>query len=206
MSDPTFSETLAAAQRGDEAAFTSLFRDTQPTLLRYLRVMSRDDADDLAAETWVQVVRGLRSFEAEDAAAFRAWVLSIGRHRWLDLLRSRRRRHETSMADVPEQASPGDPVAFVHDLMSTEAALDLIRTLPRDQAEVVMLRYVGDLDVSRTAEVLGKQPGAVRVLAHRGLHRLRATLEAVPEQRGQRGRGHSQTSGDGHPGVSPDQV
>jgi RNA polymerase sigma-70 factor, ECF subfamily len=176
MTDTSFPTTLAAAQRGDESAFTALFRDTQPTLLRYLRVIARDDADDLAAETWVQVVRGLRSFHADDAAAFRAWVLAIGRHRWLDLLRSRRRHRETPVALVPEQATPVDPVEFVHDLMSTESALTLIRSLPRDQAEVVMLRYVADLDVSRTAEVLGKQPGAVRVLAHRGLHRLRDTL------------------------------
>ena len=184
MSEHSFPQTLAAAQHGDEFAFTQLFRATQPTLLRYLRLVARDDADDLAADTWVQVVRGLHTFSAEEPAAFRAWVLSIGRHRWLDHLRSRRRRHETSMAFVPEQPAPSDPSEFVYELMSTEAALDLIRTLPRDQAEVVMLRYVADLDVTRTAELLGKQPGAVRVLAHRGLHRLRASLSGVPGQRG----------------------
>jgi len=204
MTGIPFPRTLAAAQHGDEAAFTDLFRDTQPVLLRYLRVVARDDAEDLAAETWVQVVRGLRTFEAEEAAAFRAWVLSIARHRWLDLLRSRRRRHETPMASVPEQAAPVDPVEFVHELMSTEAALDLIRTLPREQAEVVMLRYVADLDVTRTAEILGKQPGAVRVLSHRGLHRLRAALDA----RGASGRRSTSdtSSSDGPAGAGPEPV
>src|SRR3954453_1749310 len=176
MSDDTFPDTLAAAQHGDEAAFTELFRATQPALLRYLRVVAQSDADDLAADTWVQVVRGLRSFSGDEPAAFRAWVLSIGRHRWLGHLRSRRRRHETAMASVPEQPGPVDPIEFVYELMSTETALDLIRTLPREQAEVLMLRYVADLDVTRTAELLGKKPGAVRVLSHRGLHRLRAAL------------------------------
>jgi RNA polymerase sigma-70 factor, ECF subfamily len=204
MSEHPFPQTLAAAQQGDEAAFTELFRDTQPTLLRYLRVVAQDDADDLAAETWVQVVRGLRSFSAEEPAAFRAWVLSIGRHRWLDHLRSRRRRHETAMAAVPEQAVPVDPVEFVHELMSTEAALDLIRTLPRDQAEVLMLRYVADLDVTRTAELLGKQPGAVRVLSHRGLHRLRAALGGVRGQTGARSDTASAATSDEAP--TEDQV
>lgn len=185
MSDEPFPQTLVAAQHGDEAAFTELFRATQPILLRYLRVLAKDEADDLAADTWVQVVRGLHAFVGDDPAAFRAWVLAIGRHRWLDLLRSRRRGHEQPMAFVPEQAAPSDPVEFVHELMSTEAALQLIRTLPREQAEVVMLRYVADLDVNRTAELLAKQPGAVRVLAHRGLHRLRAALSEMPGQRRQ---------------------
>ena len=40
------------------------------------------------------------------------------------------------------------------------------------EAEVIALRYIADLDVAATAEVLGKEPGAVRVLAHRGLKRL----------------------------------
>jgi RNA polymerase sigma-70 factor, ECF subfamily len=203
MSDAPFPQTLAAAKRGEESAFTELFRSTQPPLLRYLRVVARDEADDLAADTWVQVVRGLRSFTGDEPAAFRAWVLSIGRHRWLDLLRSRRRGREQPMAYVPEQAAPSDPVEFVHELMSTEAALQLIRTLPREQAEVIMLRYVADLDVTRTAEVLGKQPGAVRVLAHRGLHRLRAALNDVP---GQRGREASGSASEAPPGTASDQV
>ncbi|HET7310121.1 MAG TPA: RNA polymerase sigma factor [Mycobacteriales bacterium] len=203
MSDEQFPQTLAAAQDGDESAFTALFRATQPTLLRYLRVVARDEADDLAADTWVQVVRGLRSFSGDDPAAFRAWVLSIGRHRWLDLLRSRRRGREQPMAIVPEQAAPSDPIEFVHDLMTTEAAIQLIRTLPREQAEVVMLRYVADLDVNRTAEILGKQPGAVRVLSHRGLHRLRAALSNVP---GQRREEPSQPASDAPPSSAPDQV
>lgn len=203
MSEERFPETLAAAQHGDEAAFTDLFRATQPTLLRYLRVVARDECDDLAADTWVQVVRGLHSFSGDDPAAFRAWVLAIGRHRWLDLLRSRRRGREQPMAFVPEQAAPSDPVEFVHELMSTEAALQLIRTLPREQAEVVMLRYVADLDVNRTAEILGKQPGAVRVLSHRGLHRLRAALNDLP---GQRREETSESTSDLPPGAAPDQV
>jgi RNA polymerase sigma-70 factor, ECF subfamily len=202
MSDDTFPDRLAAAQHGDDAAFTELFRATQPTLLRYLRVVAQADADDLAADTWVQVVRGLRSFSGDEQAAFRAWVLSIARHRWLDHLRSRRRRHETVMASVPEQAAPADPVEFVYELMSTEAALDLIRTLPREQAEVVMLRYVADLDIARIAELLGKQPGAVRVLSHRGLNRLRAGLNAVPDQRS----AAAESASEGQPGVAEDQV
>src|SRR5262249_52672813 len=56
----------------------------------------------------------------------------------------------------------------------TERALALIRTLPPDQAEAVMLRVVVGLDVAATARVLGKRPGAVRIAAMRGLRRLAA--------------------------------
>jgi RNA polymerase sigma-70 factor (ECF subfamily) len=65
----------------------------------------------------------------------------------------------------------------VEEMFSTEAALELIKTLPRDQAEAVLLRHVAGLDVARAAEVLGKRPGAVRVAAHRGLRRLSGMLD-----------------------------
>jgi RNA polymerase sigma-70 factor (ECF subfamily) len=56
--------------------------------------------------------------------------------------------------------------------MGTEEALRLVRALPPEQAEVVVLRAIAGLDVHQVAELVGKTPGAVRVLAHRGLRRL----------------------------------
>ena len=54
----------------------------------------------------------------------------------------------------------------------------LLSTLPADQAEVIMLRVVAGLDVNRVAQLMGKHPTTVRVLAHRGLRRLAARLGA----------------------------
>lgn len=54
-----FPAVLAAAQQGSEAAFTRLWLDANPALMRYLRVIAPDAAEDVAADTWVQVVRGL---------------------------------------------------------------------------------------------------------------------------------------------------
>ena len=188
MEDAAFSDALARAKRGDEAAFTALFRMCQPAVLRYLQVVAPDRADDLAGETWLQVVRGLSGFQAEQAAAFRAWVLSIARHRRLDEQRARARRPEALVEAVPERPGGLDVAAAALDLMSTETAVQLIAALPRDQAEVVFLRYVADLDVATTGRLLGKEPGAVRVLAHRGLRKLREIVKKQTE---------------GHRGVTP---
>src|SRR3954452_2932880 len=176
MAEESFVESLAAAKAGDEMAFRDLFRLAQPSVLRYLRVVSRDRAEDLAGETWLRVVRGLGTFSGDEPAAFRAWVLSIARHRWLDDQRARTRRPETVTDRVPEQLAPHDVADAVEEIVTTEQALALIARLPHDQAEVVTLRFIEDLDVSTTASLLQKEPGAVRVLAHRGLKRLERIL------------------------------
>lgn len=178
MSGSTFPELLAAAQAGDERAFTAVFRSVQPGLLRYLSSIGGPLADDVAAETWVSVVRGLDRFRG-DEGGFRAWVFTIARARLVDAHRALARVPlplDTEDA-LAESADPVDVADRVEEIFSTEAALRLVARLPRDQAEAVLLRFVVGLDVSRTAEVLGKKKGAVRVSCHRGLRRLAELLE-----------------------------
>jgi RNA polymerase sigma-70 factor, ECF subfamily len=67
---------------------------------------------------------------------------------------------------------------------STRAALALVAELPADQAEVVALRVLGGLDVAEVARIVGKRPGTVRVLAHRGLRRLARRVEGAGLLRG----------------------
>jgi RNA polymerase sigma-70 factor (ECF subfamily) len=56
---------------------------------------------------------------------------------------------------------------------SLERALSIVRKLSPSTAEAVMLRVVFDLSVTDVSEIMGRSEGAVRVLVHRGLNRLR---------------------------------
>ena len=173
-----FAALLAAAQRGSEQAFSVLWRGVNPALLRYLRVVAAEYAEDVAAETWVQVVRGLPRFTG-DEVAWRAWLFTTARRRLLDQVRLRKRHpseplDEISPMDIPRTAA-AEQVAM--DNMATESAMALLSKLPEQQAEVIFLRVVAGLDTEAVAEILGRSPGAVRVAAHRGLKKL-ATLLA----------------------------
>jgi RNA polymerase sigma-70 factor (ECF subfamily) len=164
---------LAAARRGDEAGFEELWLALQPALLRYLRVVVGEAAEDVASETWLQAARDLRTFDG-DPVLFRVWLFRVARNRAIDDRRRVRRRAEDPYDPVAQEgrATGPDSATQVLDGLGTQWALDLIRTLPPDQAEAVMLRVVAGLDVAQTAQVLGKRPGAVRVAAMRGLRRL----------------------------------
>lgn len=171
-----FDQRLTAAQAGDEAAFVHLFRSIQPTLLRYLTTLGGPLAEDAAAETWASVVRDFGRFRG-DEAGWRSWVFTIGHARLRDAQRRAGREPICIDIDLEPILGPAadDVETSVEELLSTESALALIGSLPRDQAEAVMLRYVVGLDAPAAARVLGKRPGAVRVASHRGIRRL-ATL------------------------------
>ncbi len=180
MTTSEFADLLRDAQRGDELAFNTLFRQNQPIVLKYLATIAgAAAAEDLAADTWVSVVRDLGRFSGDEPAAFRAWVLSIARRRWIDDVRRRTRRPEALVDVIPDvTAAAEDVVGASETAAGTRWALGLISSLPPDQAEVIALRVIGDLDVHETARIVGKKPGAVRVLAHRGLRRLAEQLGA----------------------------
>jgi RNA polymerase sigma-70 factor (ECF subfamily) len=173
LDDEELAGALADAVRGDSAAFASLWRAQQPALLRYLRVIVGDAAEDVASETWLQTARALRGFSGTPAG-FRVWLFTIARNRAIDERRRARRRPEEPR-DLTERELPDahpDVANEVIQRSETDWALSVIASLPKDQAEAVTLRVVAGLDVAQTAEVLGKRPGAVRIAAMRGLRRL----------------------------------
>ncbi|GAA2494417.1 RNA polymerase sigma factor [Terrabacter carboxydivorans] len=170
-----FETVLAGAQRGDEAAFARLWRDLNPPLLRYLS-LGGDAADEVAAETWLTVVRGLTTFQG-DEMAWRAWVFTTARRRAVDAGRRRTRSSRLSWRSSWVEPVAADCADEVVDALSTEAAIALVRRLPPLQAEVVLLRVVAGLSVPEVAELVGRSPGAVRVAAHRGLQALRKMVD-----------------------------
>jgi len=170
---------LARAITGDEAAFVVLYRSLQPRILRYAASLVGADAEDVASETWLQVARDVRGFIG-DIEGFRGWVARIARNRAMDHLRSRARRPVVldDLVGLLELPGRDDTAAEALDRLHTAQAVALVATLPREQAEAVMLRAVIGLDAATAASVLGKRPTAVRVAAHRGLKRLAAQLSS----------------------------
>ena len=168
-----FPAVLAAAQHGDEGAFTVLWRDGNPALLRYLKVIAPEYAEDVAAETWTSVVRALDRFRGGEDS-WRAWLFTTARRRVVDERRRWSRRPESPTADIgdshlPEAADTADQVL---ENLATREAIAAVASLPPLQAEVIMLRVVAGLSTEAVAHMVGRTPGAVRVAVHRGLRRL----------------------------------
>jgi RNA polymerase sigma-70 factor (ECF subfamily) len=163
---PDLAHALDAARNGDPHGFAQLWRGLQPALLRYLRVVVGDHAEDAASETWLQVIRDLDDFHG-DLDAFRGWLFRIARHRALD---ERRRCRATPAEDADRTAPDAATVAIEGE--ATDWALRNIPTHPAHQAEAVLPRIVAGLDAPTTPHIHGKRPGAVRIATMRGLRRL----------------------------------
>jgi RNA polymerase sigma-70 factor (ECF subfamily) len=180
MMGTSFAEVLERTRDGDPSAFAVLWREYQPPLLRYLRVTTKGAAEDVASETWASVASSITKFDG-DEAAFRAWLFTVARRRAIDHFRSEARRPSVPTDPVvlggvaPASGDP-DPAEATVSTLALESALGLIAELPDAQRDAVMLRAIAGLDVAHVAAIMGKRPGTVRVLAHRGLRTLARRL------------------------------
>jgi RNA polymerase sigma-70 factor (ECF subfamily) len=177
-----FPETVAAAARGDDRAFASLWRWLHPSLARYLQVVAWWEWEDVASEVWCSIARDLRSFTGNERA-FQAWAFTIARHRMIDAARQRSRRVDLLPIVDVDHACEGDASTAMTHASELADALKVLRVLAPSQAEVVALRVIGRLTVKETAEALGKTEGAVRVLSHRGLRDLADRVAMSGEMR-----------------------
>jgi RNA polymerase sigma-70 factor (ECF subfamily) len=168
-----FQPVLVAARMGAQWALAGLYREYNPGLLRYLQAQEPNDGEDLVSDTWLDAAAGLKRFRG-DESAFRRWLFTIARRRLID---HRRRRARSAQAlarsdTLGHRPEPDETEAAVLAADETEAAVARIAALPREQGEVILLRVLAGLDVADVAEIVGKKPGAVRVLQHRALQRL----------------------------------
>jgi RNA polymerase sigma-70 factor (ECF subfamily) len=172
-----FPATLRAAQVGEEWAIAVLWEELNHRLVRFLWARDREAAEDIASETWLTVARKLSCFSGGEVE-FRAWLFTIARSRLVDWQRRSQRRPPTvpSSPGGEDLAASDDPAAEAMDALDTAAALKVIGRLPADQGEVILLRVLAGLDVARVAAIVGKRPGTVRMLQHRGLRRLAELL------------------------------
>jgi RNA polymerase sigma-70 factor (ECF subfamily) len=178
-----FGEVLAAAQDGAQWAVAVLWQELHPRLLRFLRGLDPVAAEDVEADTWLAAARHLAGFHGDDKQ-FRAWMFTIARNRLIDW---RRREARRGVAEaLSERPADDDPAVTALDVLRADATVAQVRALlPRGQAEVILLRVLGGLEVAEVAAIVDKRPGTVRILQHRGLRRLAEHLAApAPERRG----------------------
>jgi RNA polymerase sigma-70 factor (ECF subfamily) len=176
-----FPEVLLAARHGAEWAWAEIYRDLGPGVLRFLKGQGAADPEDCLGDCFLEVVRNLHRFEGEEDA-FRAWVYTISRARLVDSWRrsSRRPRISGEALDAIDRTHhhPGAD----DDVVQQAWVADTLACLTPDQRSVLLLRVLHQFSVQETAAIIGKGEGAVKLLQHRAIRRLRRVLLDGSEQ------------------------
>jgi RNA polymerase sigma-70 factor (ECF subfamily) len=182
VGEPDFLHVLKAAQAGEHTGVAALYRSYNPMLVHFTRAQVPGMGEDLAQDTWLAAGPKLREFRG-DERSFRVWLLSIARSQVA-------RQRDVSGRALTTLVDPYRLTGLVQgrqpdDVRVADAAIaQLLAGLPQSHAEILLLRVVGGLSAEETGSLVGKSPGAVRVIQHRALRGLAERLSphaASPE-------------------------
>jgi RNA polymerase sigma-70 factor (ECF subfamily) len=166
-------ELVRQAQR-DLDAFVALYDRYVEAVFRYCsRRLPRAAAEDATSVTFLNAIGAIRGLAPERHHAFRAWLFTIAHNAVVDQLR----KQPHLPIDDLEFAEPGpslDDRVVLSD--RRERLAWAIGTLGPEQQQVIHLRLAG-LQTNEISEALGKSPGAVRVIHHRAVNRLRELMD-----------------------------
>jgi RNA polymerase sigma-70 factor (ECF subfamily) len=170
---------VAAAKGGDAAAFGELYERYRDPIYRYClaRTGSAADAEDLTADVFVKALRSLDRYE-DRGAPFVAFLYRIARNAAID--RARVRKEPLSMDQLPSEVGSGHDVerAAISGTERTTLLAALARLKANDR-DVIVLRFLEGYSGVEVAQMLGKSEGAVRILQHRAMERLRTAFAAA---------------------------
>lgn len=162
----------------DTTAFADLYDRHVVRVYRHIYYLVNDagEAEDLTAQTFLKAWEAIHRYK-ERGAPFAAWLLRIAHNLTVSFLRSKREHSalDEGYVDQKLHRNPEDALEQSSDEKSVRAAVLRLRD---EQRQVIMLRFVEELDYREVAAVIGKSVPAVRVIQHRALGNLRKLMQA----------------------------
>jgi RNA polymerase sigma-70 factor, ECF subfamily len=194
VSTTTFAQVIKQARRHDEEALVALYQLALPVIYRYVlaRLGHSDLVEDVVSEVFLVMVESIGDLRTEQEAGFYAWLLQIAQSKISRALRhvTRRDRKYISLPGTYATDHYTTVELMATDLVSNPVALHEWRetleevglalgSLSAEQQVIVIGRFLAGQKIEDLAQVLGKQPGAVRVLQFRALKALAKHLGLV---------------------------
>jgi len=146
--------------------------------LAYKIVKNREDAEEVAQDTFVKAYNALNDFKGD--SKFSTWLYKIAYYRSLDYLKKNKRRVETTKIDISEEyniASLDDALDALEAKDRTEIIKHAIQKLPGEDSVLITLYYFETLSMNEISKVMGISPNTVKVRLFRGRKRLAKILE-----------------------------
>lgn len=168
---------ISRARGGDREAFGALVEQYRDNVYRlaYRMCGNAYDADEAAQEAFVAAWRALPNFRGD--AKFSTWLYRLTTNAAIDVMRREKRHQTVGDGEMMELADDADsPQETVERTEQQEAVQKALATLSEEYREVLLLRYMEELDYAEIAEVLQLPSGTVKSRINRAKAALKTAL------------------------------
>lgn len=169
---------LDAARRQDSFALRTIYERYFTPIYQFLRLRldDREQAQDLTADVFVDFYVALQGRSAPKDN-LRAWLFRVARNKLYDAYGKRKQFNQQTLDEWIPAPNDDPEQSFLHksQRVQVQKALAMLNS---EQQEVLILRFGQGLNLQETADLMGKQVGAIKSLQFRALERLRQALDA----------------------------
>lgn len=162
---------------GDGDAFGRLYDMHVDRIYRhiYYRVSNTTVAEDLTQQVFIKAWKAIGRYK-KIAHSFLAWLIKISHNLVIDFYRSKKSEACIDF-DIVATKPETDPAHLAESHFSQQYIRQAINKLNSDQQQVILMRFIEDFSYAEIAAALGKSEGAIRVILHRGLAKLKKIIE-----------------------------
>lgn len=172
---PDIDKLVKMAQGGETQAFTLIYDELVKPVYRYIFYRVEEAvAEDLTEDTFLKVWQNLKKYK-KGKHPFSSWVFRIAHNLVVDHYRKNKTTEEIDekFADPKESNNPANQA----NVKLTQIRLrKVIRKLPENYQQVIVLKYINELDNKEIAHAIGKSEATVRTIQFRALEKLRGLL------------------------------
>jgi RNA polymerase sigma-70 factor (ECF subfamily) len=170
------SEIIALAQAGKQEALAEIYESYFLRVYRfvYYRVSHRETAEDLTEDTFIKAFAGIKNLQS--SAAFEGWLFQIARNLVIDYYRKKK---QLVPLDAVENTLEYDTnvVEIINLQIEQSILIKLLKELNDEQQSVIKMKFLEELDNSTIAKILNKTEGAIRVIQHRAIGKLKELFQ-----------------------------
>jgi len=172
---------VRSAISGEASAFGSLYDFYEPKIYRFIlfKVSHREEAEDLTHHVFLKAWQSMPNFKERGGVPFSSWLYRIARNQVIDHYRTK--RDHADLEQVDREFTPSMAVAHINSIavdqnLEMEKIWTAVQKLEPEHQDVIVMRFIDELSVRETAKAMEKSEGAVKVLQHRALQKLKNIL------------------------------
>ena len=167
-------DLIKQAQNGDAQAFSKLYESYVDRIYKYFfyKTKTIEEAQDLTSLVFEKALKNLRQFKKK--VSFQAWLFTIARNSIYDYWRTKKKN--LNLDQISQLPSKEDVLEKVIVKEEQTKVLSALSKLNDEQKEVLILRFINNLNVREVAKIINKTEVNVRIIQHRALKSMRKLI------------------------------
>ena len=176
MTEPELSNSLKKAQKGSRDAFGDIYEHYKEKLYRfiYFRVGHKELAEDILSDTFVKAWQKVADINSPNALT--VWIYQVAKNNVIDYYRLKRPATIAVEEVVDLPADDVSPVDSANISVEQRLLVELMERIPDEQKQVIKYKFFEGMTNQEIASVMDKSEGAIRVIQHRAINKLKQLL------------------------------